>query len=224
MTVTAADGVTTKAYEVVVTRAAAASADATLSALSVSEGALSRAFAAGTTVYSVEVGHLSKYVTVTAEAAVAGARVVVSPPDADPDTAGHQVYIVAPASTAGADGFTTATVFVAVIATDGTTRNTYTVTVRRPPPPPVTFELPERCTMLDAHGAWSAVTDWDYIHNGEDGCLSTLKLYWDGWFRPCICPGGTYRPSAAGYHLFRVARRGRSRCGLRTTTTPIRWS
>ena len=193
VTVTAADGATTKAYDVVVTRVAAASADATLSALSLSEGALSPAFAASATVYSVEVGHLNEHVTVTATATVVGARVVVSPPDADTDTAGHQVNIVAPATAAAAAGFTTTTIFAAVIATDGTTRNTYTVTVRRPPPPPVTFELPELCTMLDAHGAWSAVTNWDYVHNGEDGCLSTLKLY---------------RPSAAGYHLFRVARRG----------------
>ena len=209
VTVTAADGATTKAYEVVVTRVAAASADATLSALSLSEGALSPAFATGATVYSIEVEPVSEYVTVTATAAVVGARVVVSSPDADPDTAGHQVDIAAPVSTADADGFTTTAFFVTVTATDGTTRNTYTVTVRRPPPPPVTFELPEHCTMLDVEAQWSTMILWDDIY-GEDGCESTLRLHFGigGHVKSCIvCTYGTHRRRAAGYHLLHVERR-----------------
>ena len=209
VTVTAADGATTKAYEVVVTRVAAASADATLSALSLSEGTLSPAFATGATVYSIEVEPVSEYVTVTATAAVVGARVVVSSPDADPDTAGHQVDIAAPVSTADADGFTTTAFFVTVTATDGTTRNTYTVTVRRPPPPPVTFELPELCTMLDVEAQWSTMILWDDIY-GEDGCESTLRLHFGigGHVKSCIvCTYGTHRRRAAGYHLLHVERR-----------------
>ena len=51
---------------------------------------------------------------------------IISPPDADPDTAGHQINLAAPATTS---------VYIAVTATDGTTRNTYTVNVTRPTAP-----------------------------------------------------------------------------------------
>jgi hypothetical protein len=62
--VTATDGLTTRTYTVMVTRAP--STDATLSALGVSAGTLSPAFAASVTGYAATVGNAVESVTVTA--------------------------------------------------------------------------------------------------------------------------------------------------------------
>ena len=117
--VTAEDGTTTQTYTVTVTRAK--STDATLSALSLSEVTLSPAFAADTTAYTASVGNSVTQTTVTATKAHTGASVAVTPADADTGTDGHQVAL--------AVGDTA--ISVKVTAEDGTTMQTYTVTVTR---------------------------------------------------------------------------------------------
>ena len=61
--VTAQDGVTTQSYTVAVTRAA--SSDATLSALALSQGSLSPSFASGTLAYTASVAHSVSSLIVT---------------------------------------------------------------------------------------------------------------------------------------------------------------
>ena len=73
--VTAQDGETTQTYTVTVTRAG--SADATLSALSLSGVTLSPAFVSGTTGYTASVGHGVTETTVMASASDANASVEV---------------------------------------------------------------------------------------------------------------------------------------------------
>ncbi len=117
--VTAEDGETTQTYTVTITRTA--SADATLSALSLSGVTLTPAFASGTTEYTASVGHAVTETTVTATASDANASVEVTPEDADDGTSGDQVTLEV--------GETT--ISVEVTAQDGVTTQTYTVTVTR---------------------------------------------------------------------------------------------
>ena len=67
------------------------SSDATLSALSLSGVTLSPTFVSGTTTYSVSVGNSVSSTTVTATPNDSGATAVITPTDADSNTAGHQV-------------------------------------------------------------------------------------------------------------------------------------
>ena len=117
--VTAEDGETTETYTVTVTRVG--SADASLSALSLSGVTLMPAFASGTTVYTASVGHAVTATTVTATASNANASVEVTPEDADDGISGDQVAL--------AVGETTLS--VEVTAEDGETTQTYTVIVTR---------------------------------------------------------------------------------------------
>ena len=117
--VTAQDGETTKTYTVTVTRAG--SAEASLSALSLSGVTLMPAFASGTTAYTASVANSVTETTVTASANDANASVEVTPEDADDQTPGDQVNL--------AVGETT--ISVEVTAQDGVTTRTYTVTVTR---------------------------------------------------------------------------------------------
>ena len=100
---------------------ATASADASLSALSLSGVTLTPAFASGTTAYAAVVGHGVTETTVTATASDGNASVEVTPVDADDETLGDQVNL--------AVGETT--ISVAVTAEDGETGQSYTVTVTR---------------------------------------------------------------------------------------------
>ena len=118
--VTAEDGETTRTYTVAVTRSP--SDDASLSGLALSAVDFG-AFAGGTTSYSANVAHDVESTTVTATPSDENAGVEVAPPDADAETAGHQV------SLAVGDNEIAAT----VTAEDGETTETYTVAVTRPP-------------------------------------------------------------------------------------------
>ena len=122
-TVTAADGTTTKAYTVTVTRRPpAAQDDADLASLSLSEGTLEPAFSSTQVAYSAEVANTVGQVTVTAAANHAGAEVAIVPTDADDNEAnGHQVNLEPGANT----------ITVNVTAADGTTEKVYTITVNR---------------------------------------------------------------------------------------------
>ena len=120
VTVTAEDRTTTKTYTVTVTRAAASN-DATLSALSLS-GIDIGTFASGTTAYAADVAHDVASTTVTATLADGNATVAIG------GTAGTQRTVtLAVGSNA---------IAVAVTAEDGQTTKTYTVAVTRAAPGP----------------------------------------------------------------------------------------
>ena len=116
--VTAEDGGTTQTYTVTVTRAG--SADASLSALSLSGVTLSPAFASGTTAYTASVGHAVTETTVTATASDANASVEVKL-----NGVVDQDGVV---GLAVGDGNV---ITVVVTAEDGETTQTYSVTVTR---------------------------------------------------------------------------------------------
>ena len=120
VTVTAEDRTTTKTYTVTVTRAAASN-DATLSALSLS-GIDIGTFASGTTAYAADVAHDVASTTVTATLADGNATVAIG------GVAGTQRTVTL------AEGSNPIT--VAVTAEDGQTTKTYTVAVTRAAPGP----------------------------------------------------------------------------------------
>ena len=113
--VTAEDGETARSYTVTVTRAG--SADASLSALSLSGVTLSPAFASGTTAYTASVGHAVTETMVTATAAAGAAFEVKLNGVVDQDG------VVGLAVGSGN------VIAVVVTAQDGQTKQIYTVTV-----------------------------------------------------------------------------------------------
>ena len=92
--VTAEDTTTVRVYTVTVTRAATASTDATLSALTVSPKDII-GFAADRTSYEVGVASTVTEATVSATVAHSAAMVEITPGDADGNTSGHQVSLSA---------------------------------------------------------------------------------------------------------------------------------
>ena len=102
------------------------SAEPQLSALSISPGTLAPAFAAGTHRYTATVDHDIDEITVAATA-VSGASAHIAAPDADPDTAGHQIALNAGPAAQTA---------VLVVVTAGTKIDSYTLVVTRAAPPP----------------------------------------------------------------------------------------
>ena len=132
VTVTAEDGQTTQEYVVTVTRAGPPSSDATLAALSLSDIELSPAFNADTQSYTASAGAATAQVTLVARPNDAGAAVVISPDDADPDAAGWQIHLAA--GEAGGDPAQTI-IAIVVTSSDGTARKTYVLQVSRNAPP-----------------------------------------------------------------------------------------
>ncbi|WP_169426666.1 cadherin-like beta sandwich domain-containing protein [Curvibacter lanceolatus] len=119
--VTASDGSTTKTYTVVVTRAAATlSSDATLSALTLSAGSLSPAFAATTTSYTATVANSVSSLTVSATLAGSGSLKINGSTVSSGAASGSIALSV------GSN-----TVTVVVTAADGVSTQTYTLTVTR---------------------------------------------------------------------------------------------
>lgn len=119
--VTASDGRTTKTYTVVVTRAAATlSSDATLSALTLSAGSLSPAFAATTSSYTATVANSVSSLTVSATLAGSGSLKVNGSTVSSGAASGSIALSV------GSN-----TVTVVVTAADGVSTQTYTLTVTR---------------------------------------------------------------------------------------------
>ena len=106
----------------------------TLSALAVSPGTLDPAFAAATHTYTVDVAHNVEHLTV-APTAAGTATYTITPTDADPNTAGHQIALTA------APGTDPAETTIAIALTDGTNMASYTITAKRAAPPPAPFEL-----------------------------------------------------------------------------------
>ena len=125
VTGTVTNGTATKTYTVTITRGAS-STGATLDALTLSEGALTPVFSAGTNSYTATVKPTTGQVTVAVTATVPAARVIISPPDADADPAGHQMALNA----AQPGGNAAQTAFL-VIVTNDTNIESYAVTVTR---------------------------------------------------------------------------------------------
>ena len=121
VTVTAEDGATVQSYTItVITK----SNDASLSALTLSDVTLSPSFATDTTSYTGDVPGNVVDTTVAATTTDEGATVAVTPADADDTTDGHQVTLAV-----GPNPIT-----VTVTAEDGTTVQSYTITVTRAMP------------------------------------------------------------------------------------------
>ena len=120
-------------------------------------------------IYTASVDYDTASVTVSAAATHAGARVEVSPADADPETPEHEIAVAAPAN--GEDSARTIA-GVAVTAEDGT-RSTYIVVISRPagaPSAEITMELPEGCVLHELgegnHTQWRRWDDdCDSLHN-----------------------------------------------------------
>ncbi|WP_411345859.1 cadherin-like beta sandwich domain-containing protein [Paenibacillus sp. WLX1005] len=117
--VTAQDGSTTKTYTINVTRAAA-STDATLSALTINQGTLTPTFASGTTSYSATVDYTVTSINVTPTANQANATIKVN---GTTTTSGSAQAV---SLSVGSNSIP-----VVVTAQDGSTTQTYTITVTR---------------------------------------------------------------------------------------------
>jgi sugar lactone lactonase YvrE len=121
ITVTAQDGTTTKEYTITVTRAP--SSDATLSALTVSEGTLNVPFVSGTTTYTSSVANSVASLSVTPTVADSTATVKVNGNGATSGSAYGPISL-----TVGPNPIT-----ITITAQDGTTTKEYVVTVTRAP-------------------------------------------------------------------------------------------
>jgi gliding motility-associated-like protein len=119
--VTAQDGSTTKTYTVTVTRAP--SSVATLSTLALSSGTLTPVFASGTVNYTASVGNATTSITVTPTTSDVNSSVQVNGVTVASGTASGAITL-----NVGPNTITTV-----VTAQDGTTTNTYSVTVTRAP-------------------------------------------------------------------------------------------
>lgn len=117
--VTAQNGTTTSTYTVTVTRAP--SSDASLNGLTVSSGSLSPAFASGTTGYTVSVANGVSSITVTPTVNEGHATLTVNGLAATSGTASGAIGLQVGANA----------IPIVVTAQDGTTTETYTVTVTR---------------------------------------------------------------------------------------------
>ncbi|WP_307298148.1 MULTISPECIES: cadherin-like beta sandwich domain-containing protein [unclassified Paenibacillus] len=116
--VTAQDGTTTKTYTITVTRAGSSNAD--LSALSLSAGTLSPAFASGTTNYTASVGNATTSLTVTPTVADGTASVKVNGVTVTSGNASGAIPL-----NVGSNTITT------VVTAQNNTTKTYTITVTR---------------------------------------------------------------------------------------------
>jgi tRNA threonylcarbamoyladenosine modification (KEOPS) complex Pcc1 subunit len=120
--VTAADTTTIKIYTITVTRAVGISNNADLSALTISDGTLSPAFAGGTITYTDSVVYTVTSVTVTPTKADSGATITVNGAPVASGTASASIGL-----SVGSGNIIT----VLVTAQDTSTTKTYTITVTR---------------------------------------------------------------------------------------------
>ncbi len=119
--VTAADGVTTKTYSIVVTREASPSSDSTLSNLTLNNGTLSPTFDSNTTDYTSSVSNAISEITVTPTSADGNATITVNGVAVNSgETSGNIALNV------GANTLT-----IIVTAEDAITTKTYTITITR---------------------------------------------------------------------------------------------
>lgn len=119
--VTAEDGSTTNAYSISVTREAPVSTDATLSALSISDGTLTPAFDVGTVNYTTTVVYAITSVSVTPSTSDANASVTVNGVSVASGTASDPISLIEGANA----------ISVVVTAEDGATTSSYSISVTR---------------------------------------------------------------------------------------------
>ena len=143
-TVKAAEGATTKAYTVAVTRAA--SNDATLRALTLS-GLDIGTFDAATTAYAAAAAEVAAATTVTATPNDAGATVVITDGDGSMSGTARDVAL----------GYGANAITMTVTAADGQTTKTYTVTVTRAYTPPTATITAETSAVTEGASASFAV-------------------------------------------------------------------
>ena len=142
--VSAEDTSVTKTYTVSVTRAA--SSDATLSALTISDGTLTPAFDSDTVGYTASVANSVASVTVTPTVNDSNAAVAVNGSAVDSGTASQAISLTAGQATA---------VNVVVTAQDGVTTKTYTIAVTRSPP---TFSVTATASATEGDSASLTIT------------------------------------------------------------------
>lgn len=118
--VTAQDGSTTKTYTLIVNRAAA-STNANLSGLAISQGTLTPTFASGTTSYSANVSNATTSITLTPTVADSTATVTVNGTAVTSGNASGSIALAVGSNT----------INTTVTAQDGTTTKSYVVTVNR---------------------------------------------------------------------------------------------
>lgn len=118
--VTAQDGSTTKTYTLIVNRAAA-STNANLSGLAISQGTLTPTFASGTTSYSANVSNATTSITLTPTVADSTATVTVNGTAVTSGNASGSIALAVGSNT----------INTTVTAQDGTTTKSYVVTVIR---------------------------------------------------------------------------------------------
>ncbi|MFB5761966.1 cadherin-like beta sandwich domain-containing protein [Paenibacillus medicaginis] len=118
--VTAQDGTTKQTYTVTVTRASSSKAE--LSGLTLSSGSLSPVFASDTTSYTASVANSVGSITVTPTVSDSNATVTVNGTEVTSGSASGEISLGVGSSN---------TITVVVTAQDGTTKQTYTVTVTR---------------------------------------------------------------------------------------------
>ena len=157
VTVTAADGLTTRDYALTVRREASPQ-DATLSVLSLSGIEFTTPFASDTYLYEAEAGSDISEVTLWLATSNSSATVVVVPADADANTPGHQVALAAVESGESS----TTNIAMIVTSSDTSATQTYAVQVTRQAVTVLEELLPERCRLrsyegsggYDASGIW----------------------------------------------------------------------
>nr|WP_248285320.1 cadherin-like beta sandwich domain-containing protein [Alteriqipengyuania abyssalis] len=180
--VTAADG-TTLQYTITVTRAA--SSDATLSGLAVSEGTLSPAFDAAQTSYSVAVGTAVDSIRITPTVSDAGATVTVA---GNPVASGS-------ASAPVALNMGTNSIAVVVRAGNGATRS-YTVAVTRAAPPTIGVYSTVGGVQPLTDGSTSATSGTDYGQVMVGSSASRRFLISNGGNADLVISGVTATPGA----------------------------
>lgn len=125
-----------------------ASSNANLSALTMSSGTLSPTFAAATTTYTASVSNTTTSITVTPTKSDANATIQVSV-----NSGTYATVASGSASASLALNVGSNTINVKVTAENGTTINTYTITVTRNTPVPTTY------TAIN-NGNWSTPATW----------------------------------------------------------------
>ena len=158
VTVTAADGLTTRDYALTVRREASPQ-DATLSVLSLSGIEFTIPFASDTYLYQAEAGSDVSEVTLWLATSNSSATVVVIPADADTSAPGHQVALaeVEPGEPS------TTNIAIIVTSSDTSATQTYAVQVTRQAVSVLKELLPERCGIRAFEGSgghYSAQRTW----------------------------------------------------------------
>ena len=155
--------------------------DATLSALSLSDGTLNPAFSSADTMYTADVGEFVDTITVMATATHDSAEVAFNSTDADTVAAGHQIGLDIGENT----------IMVTVTAEDGSTTMRYHLTVTRSDG----HQAPSAPTNLDVTpGDQSATVTWSAPR--QIGSSAITGYDWEARAAGQLTQSGTLDPSS----------------------------